>query len=139
MTIFTNQEQFEQILFEELQEALLAEGRLDNVKKKYANLDKFGYIDSMSMEDPSGNNAYLAWMAKQLNNMITGPIEMPRGQQEEYLSHTLNAVRAFHANKQRLKNKDLNQYKSVADLRKALDALGATSKDKRKAEREKAL
>ena len=139
MPIIATKEQFEQILLEELQAALLAEGRLDNVKKKYANLDELGYIDSMSMEDPSGNNAYLAWMAKQLNNMITGPVEMPRGQQEEYLSHTLNAVRAFHANKQRLKNKDLNQYKSVADLRQALDALGATSKDKRKAEREKAL
>ena len=139
MPIIATKEQFEQILLEELQATLLAEGRLDNVKKKYANLDELGYIDSMSMEDPSGNNAYLAWMAKQLNNMITGPVEMPRGQQEEYLSHTLNAVRAFHANKQRLKNKDLNQYKSVADLRQALDGLGATSKDKRKAEREKAL
>jgi len=139
MPINVTPEQFDQILFEEIQNVLLAEGRLDNVKKKYANLDELGYIDSMSMEDPSGNNAYLAWMAKQLNNMITGPVEMPRGQQEEYLSHTLNAVRAFHANKQRLKNKDLNQYKSVADLRQALDALGATSKDKRKAEREKAL
>jgi hypothetical protein len=139
MPIFTNQNQFEQILFEEIQEALLAEGRKDDVKKKYAELDKKGYIEELSLEDPSGNNAYLAWMAKQLNNMITGPIDMPRGQQEEYIMHILNAVRAFHANKQRLKNKDLNQYKSVADLRQALDALGTTSKDKRKAEREKAL
>ena len=139
MPINVTPEQFDQILFEEIQNVLLAEGRLDNVRKKYADLDKLGYIESMSMEDPSGNNAYLTWMAKQLNNMITGPVDMPRGQQEEYLSHILNAVRAFHANKQRLKNKDLNQYKSVADLRQALDGLGATSKDKRKAEREKAL
>ena len=139
MPIIATKEQFEQILLEELQKALLAEGRLDNVKKKYADLDKLGYIDSMSMEDPSGNNAYLAWMAKQLNNMIKGEPDMPLQQKEEYLSHTLNAVRAFHANKQRLKNKDLNQYKSIIDLRQALDALGATSKDKRKAEREKAL
>jgi len=139
MPINITPEQFDQILFEEIQNVLLAEGRLDNVKKKYADLDELGYIDSMSMEDPSGNNAYLAWMAKQLNNMIKGQPDMPLRQKEEYLSHTLNAVRAFHANKQRLKNKDLNQYKSVADLRQALDALGATSKDKRKAEREKAL
>ena len=102
-------------------------------------LDKLGYIESMSIEDPSGNNAYLAWMAKQLNNMIKGEPDMPLRQKEEYLSHTLNAVRAFHANKQRLKDKDLNQYKTLPDLKKALDELGATSKEKRKAEREKAL
>ena len=139
MPIIATREQFEQILLEELQEALLAEGRKDKVKKKYANLDKLGYIDHMSMEDPSGNNAYLAWMAKQLNNMITKEPDMPLGHKEELLSHTVKAVRAFHGNKQRLKDKDINQYKTLPDLNKAIDALGATSKDKRKAEREKAL
>ena len=139
MPIKLNTEQFEQILFEELQEALLAEGRKDNVKKKYANLDKFGYIDHMSMEDPSGNNAYLAWMAKILNNMITKEPDMPLAHKEELLNHTVKAVRAFHGNKQRLKDKDINQYKTLPDLNKAIDALGVTSKDKRKAEREKAL
>ena len=51
MPIIATREQFEQILLEELQEALLAEGRKDKVKKKYANLDKLGYIDHMSMEE----------------------------------------------------------------------------------------
>ena len=120
MPIKLNTEQFEQILFEELQDVLLAEGRKDKVKKKYANLDKLGYIDHMSMEDPSGNNAYLAWMAKQLNNMITKEPDMPLGHKEELLSHTVKAVRAFHGNKQRLKDKDINQYKTLPDLNKAI-------------------
>ena len=38
MPIKITPEQFDQVLFEEIQNALLAEGRLDNVRKKYADL-----------------------------------------------------------------------------------------------------
>ena len=46
------------------EEELLAEGRLEDVKKKYVELDKRGIIDDLSVKDPSGNNAYLGWMTK---------------------------------------------------------------------------
>jgi hypothetical protein len=115
------------------EEELLAEGRKDDVKKKYPELADRGLIDELSLEDPSGNNAYLGWMAKQIAKFFKD--ETAYAPREQFIAHVLNATRSFHSNKQRLKNKDLNQYKTVADLNQALDALGLTSKDKRRQQR----
>ena len=115
------------------EEELLAEGRKDNVKKKYPELAERGLIDELSLEDPSGNNAYLAWMAKQIAKFFK--IEASYASREQFIAHTLNATKSFHSNKQRMKQKDLNQYKTVADLNQALDSLGLTSKDKRRQQR----
>ena len=64
---------------------LLIEGRVDDVKKKYPNLAKkidsstdpekqpglhVSYIDRMAELDPSGNQKYLMWAAKALNQQI---------------------------------------------------------------------
>ena len=115
------------------EEELLAEGRKDNVKKKYPELAERGLIDELSLEDPSGNNAYLGWMAKQIAKFFK--IEAGYAPREQFIAHTLNATKSFHSNKQRMKQKDLNQYKTVADLNQALDSLGLTSKDKRRQQR----
>jgi len=115
------------------EEELLAEGRKDNVKKKYPELAERGLIDELSLEDPSGNNAYLAWMAKQIAKFFKD--ESAYAPREQFIAHTLNATKSFHSNKQRMKQKDLNQYKTVADLNQALDSLGLTSKDKRRQQR----
>ena len=117
------------------EEELLAESRKENVKKKYPELDKRGLIDELSLEDPSGNNAYLAWMAKQINNYFEQ--DETYNARQEFIKHVINATNSFHSNKQRLKQKDLNQYKTVADLNQTIDALGLTSKDKRKQQRER--
>ena len=115
------------------EEELLAEGRKDNVKKKYPELAERGLIDELSLEDPSGNNAYLGWMVKQIAKFFKD--ETAYAPREQFIAHTLNATRSFHSNKQRMKQKDLNQYKTVADLNQALDSLGLTSKDKRRQQR----
>ena len=115
------------------EEEILAEGRKDNVKKKYPELAERGLIDELSLEDPSGNNAYLGWMAKQIAKFFK--IEASYASREQFIAHTLNATKSFHSNKQRMKQKDLNQYKTVADLNQALDSLGLTSKDKRRQQR----
>ena len=115
------------------EEELLAEGRKDDVKKKYPELAERGLIDELSLEDPSGNNAYLAWMAKQIAKFFKD--ESAYAPREQFIAHTLNATKSFHSNKQRMKQKDLNQYKTVADLNQALDSLGLTSKEKRKQQR----
>ena len=115
------------------EEELLAEGRKDNVKKKYPELAERGLIDELSLEDPSGNNAYLGWMAKQIAKFFKD--ESAYAPREQFIAHTLNATSSFHSNKQRMKQKDLNQYKTVADLNQALDSLGLTSKDKRRQQR----
>ena len=41
------------------EEQLLIEGRIDNVKKKYPELDKKGLLDVLIEKDPSGNQKYL--------------------------------------------------------------------------------
>ena len=46
-----------------LKEQLLIEGRIDDVKKKYPRIPKI--IDYLVGRDPSGNQKYLAWAAKQ--------------------------------------------------------------------------
>lgn len=130
MPINVSSKQLEQILFEEAQAALLAEGRKDDAKKKYPDLDKGGYVDSLSLEDPSGNNVYLAWMLKQTAKFFKD--ESSYAQREQFIAHILNAVRSFHANKQRLKKKDINQYTSVSDLNNILSQLGDTSKEAKK-------
>jgi hypothetical protein len=47
--------------------ALLTESRISDVKDKYPNLNSKGLIDILIEDDPSGNQKYLAWGAKQLS------------------------------------------------------------------------
>ena len=82
------------------EEMLLAEGRLDDVKKKFPELDKRGIVDDLSAKDPSGNNAYLRWMATQLNNFYEK--EKSYAQRQEYQHRIQNVAQSFHKNKQRL-------------------------------------
>ena len=49
------------------EEQLLIEGRIEDIKKKYPDLDEKGLLDILIDKDPSGNQKYLAWAAKQLS------------------------------------------------------------------------
>lgn len=53
-----------QLIKEMIEDALLAESRAKDLKKKYPALAEFGVIDELSKIDPSGNNKYLGWMLK---------------------------------------------------------------------------
>ena len=126
------------------EDQLLAEGRLEDVKKKYVELDKRGLIADLSNEDPSGNNAYLGWMAKQLNDFysLTRGIQSKTDQMDARASHVddiKRIVKQFHQNKQRLDKKDLYQYKYFEDLEDELGKLGQTRSQKRKFEKETAM
>ena len=61
--LFENWRQYTNTLNEE---QLLIEGRIEDVKKKYPDLDKRGLLDVIIEKDPSGNQKYLAWAAKRL-------------------------------------------------------------------------
>ena len=137
MTIKIKNIDFEQLLFEELQEALLAEGRLQDLKKKYEELDKRGIIDDLSAKDPSGNNAYLGWMVKKVADFFRD--QQSYAARQDFIEKTKDATKKFHLNKQRLKRKDIYQYKTVKDLFDELDKLGATSKEKRQKKKETAM
>ena len=119
------------------EEELLAEGRLEDVKKKYIELDKRGMVDDLSANDPSGNNAYLGWMAKRLSEFYK---EYASDQgRHDFFERVKDATKKFHLNKQRLKRKDLYQYKTVNDLYVELLKLPETSKQKRQKKKEQAM
>jgi hypothetical protein len=119
------------------EEQLLAEGRLEDTKKKYTELDKRGVVDNLSANDPSGNNAYLGWMAKRLAEFYKEYASYQG--REDFFERVKDATKKFHLNKQRLKRKDLYQYKTVKDLYDELEKLPETSKVKRAKKKEQAM
>ena len=115
-----------------LEEEMLAEGRLQDTKKKHPNLAKIGMIDYLSGADPSGNNKYLQWSAKQLEQSSLSDVE--------YAARSVSlAVAEFHKYSQRLQKKDINQYRSYLDIMSDVSAIKniLTNKEKRRKEKEK--
>jgi len=114
-----------------LKSTLLFEGRKEDVIKKYGE-ENIEVIERLSDNDPSGNNKYLGWMAKQLfnddnlENGHGGPVNA------EYI---IKVVTDFHQQLQRIKNKDINSYKLVDDLRVVVDDALKKAEEK-KAEKE---
>ena len=117
-----------------LNEDLLTEGRLQDAKKKFP--DDAVYIDQLSKIDPSGNNKYLMWRAKQLDYHARGMTNLGK---ESLVDVLTDLIQSFHKNVQRLEKKDINQYKSLDDVETAIKSLGATVKQKRKKKKEEAL
>lgn len=100
---------------------LLIEGRVDDVREKFPDMEEDTF-DSLVANQPAGsNNKYLMWAAKQVDDG-TMPEEV------------VMVVRLFHDNNQRLKQKDINQYKDVDELNTAIDEL---SKNKTKSQEAK--
>lgn len=100
---------------------LLIEGRLEDIIKKYKDLDDgFGAreeedIRLLSNEDPSGNNKYLDWMVK-IYFGLGKDSENFRGNQTGSKHRIITAVKKFHKNIQRIKNKDINSYPNLGEL-----------------------
>ncbi len=116
-----------------LNEDLLAEGRLDDAKEKYP--DEAEYIDAMSAKDPSGNNKYLMWMAKQFNADASN-FSMSDAGKKIFVDILTELIQSFHKNAQRLEKKDINQYKTLDDLNDTLEDLGPSNKQKREKNKE---
>jgi hypothetical protein len=89
-----------------LESTVLLEGRLEDVKAKYPG--KENEVDQLSQGDPSGNNKYLQWMAKQVFNNNQG------------LGDVIDVIEKFHVSGDRLRKQklpaDLNQYKTLQNL-----------------------
>jgi len=126
------------------EEQLLAEGRLDDAKKKYPNVDP-NWVDRLSERDPSGKNKYLMWATKQFAKMTDEYREENGGDlSDTQLGYAIypiyqgiaNTVDQFHANYQRLKNKDINAYKTIDQINDVLKKLGLTQKLQRAKKRE---
>ena len=90
---------------------VLTEGRLEDVKVKYPGHE--ASIDNLSKHDPSGNNKYLAWMAKSVLDQGSSP------------KHVIDAINYFHTNVVRFEKKDINQYKTLQELLNAVEVAKA--------------
>jgi len=135
-----------------LNEQLLIEGRLQDTMKKYSDIPE-EIIKLLAQYDPSGKNAYLMWMAKELSHTGAGVYSVPGNATEFIVRELAPAVEAFHKAKQRISqiNKqrkkdgkdpypnDLNQFRSIDGLEDFLDMLGLSGSEKKKKEKEEAL
>ena len=137
------------------EEQLLIEGRIDNVKKKYPELDKKGLLDVLIEKDPSGNQKYLMPAAFILDQEIKRYIEggskdvgkledmptltSPTQREEQFSSEGLamkvaTAVEKYHMYHKYIRNQDA-PFKDFGRI-KNLEALSAVV---HYAEREKKL
>lgn len=107
-----------------LESTILLEGRKDDVIKKYGEEHK-SLIDRLSQSDPSGNNKYLGWMTKTALGLLN--------KEEDILSadSIVKLVTDFDKRLPGIKNKDLNSYKSVFDLKAVVDEANAKAEEKR--------
>ena len=110
-------------LSEILESTILLEGRLEDVKAKYPGNDSD--IDYLSENDPSGNNKYLEWMSK---HVIKNKVN---------ISDVIASVQNFHEQVKRIKNKDINSYKTMAELQVVVDEAKAKEEEKKVAKQAK--
>ena len=106
-----------------LESTILLEGRKEDVIKKYGEEHK-PLIDILSKSDPSGNNKYLDWMVKTALGLLN--------KEEDILSadSIINLISDFDNRLPGIKNKDLNSYKSVFDLKAVVDEANKKAEEK---------
>jgi len=114
-----------------LESTILLEGRKEDVIKKYGE-EHTELIDMLSSEDPSGNNKYLDWMVK---------TALGQNQDEQIPTADLiiRTVNDFHKQLARIKNKDINSYKTLNDLKVVVDEALAKEEEKRVAKQAKKI
>ena len=119
------------------EEQLLIEGRKDDAKKKYPKLVKAGLLDKLIDADPSGNQKYLMWAAKIINDEIKDAEEIVSPDPPESLDPTqfefatedlATALQKYHKLQPYIRNedkkfKDINNIKSLNGLIQLVDRL----------------
>ena len=133
------------------EEQLLIEGRIEDVKKKYPRIPKI--IDYLVRRDPSGNQKYLAWAAKQTEVARLARAQyVPTGSgldvaqlESSWVPELAASIEKFHKWNQRMPkfgfSKDINSYKDYESLRNAVYKVEeeATQATKRAEEKKAAL
>ena len=119
------------------EDQLLIEGRKDDAKKKYPNLVKAGLLDKLIDADPSGNQKYLMWAAKIINDEIKDAEEIVSPDPPESLDPTqfefatedlATALQKYHKLQPYIRDedkkfKDINNIKSLNSLIQLVDRL----------------
>ena len=106
-----------------LKSNLLLEGRKEDTIKKYGE-EHSDLINLLSNVDPSGNNKYLGWMVKTA-------LGFNKDENIPTADNVARVVNDFHRNIQRIKNKDINSYKTIVDLKTVVDEALEAEKDVR--------
>ena len=86
-----------------LESTILLEGRREDVIKKYGE-QHTDLVNVFVENDPSGNNKYLDWMVK-------------TALENESVDSIIETINHFHRLLPRIKNKDINSYKTLSDLK----------------------
>jgi hypothetical protein len=107
-------------LLEKYIRLLLVESRVGDVKKKYP--DYGGFIQTMSENDPSNNNAYLMWMVGQFIDHINN------------YESIIDTVNKFHKVKNKLPKdkRDLYKYEHLYQLKDEMGKVSDVSKRQQK-------
>lgn len=103
--------------------ALLNAAKVDEFKEKNPEIAE--EIDALNEADPTPTKKYLAWGTKLL-------IE------KQPLEDIVDLMLAFHKEQRKLQQKDINQYKTLDELRKAIDGLEETEGEKKAARKTQA-
>lgn len=108
-------------ILKEYLSCLLVEGRVEDVREQFPDMDDEDF-DYLVANQPAGsNNKYLQWSCKQFDDGFSTEV-------------TIQAVRLFDGNKQRLTKRDLTQYKDVGEVEAAIAELGGKSKGQKSAQ-----
>jgi hypothetical protein len=128
---------------------LLVEGRLEQAQSKYSpvlkNLLQWSdekaneFVGEFANQDPSGNLKYFNWMMKRIVGSLAAAETLKHATEDdatvfafEKANEIKGAVEKFHKHSQRLKNKDINSYKTAKELSDAIDSLGQSKTSKKK-------
>ena len=104
------------LLIERFVKFLLAESLVDDLKVRYPTLSDS--IDALAAEDPSGRQKYLVWQLKQ-------------HRMNEPTAEIIDLTQEFHRNIQRLQKKDINAYKTLGELRAAIEKLDKSQRQQK--------
>jgi hypothetical protein len=112
-----------------LESTILLEGRKEDTLKKYGE-EHSELIDMLSEVDPSGNNKYLDWMVKTaLGKNQDSPVPTA--------DMVARSVADFHRLLARIRNKDINSYKSLEELKTVIDEAKSAEEEKKVAKQAK--
>jgi hypothetical protein len=105
---------------------VLAEGRVDDARDEVPDMEEEDF-DYLVANQPGGsNNKYLLWSVRQAETMLEADPD------KQALTLVIQAVRLFNGNIQRLKQRDLNQYKTVGEVETAVQELGKSKGEQAK-------